>query len=124
MDPSISDLLGMDTVLTISIIAMSNVAVITSVKQALKALGPKGVNIMNNGVYKACQEIAQPLLGGVVTLVPGILDTIPTAERVMVGIVAGFLSPMIYRTVLKRILPGVFLPQDHPSRAGSTNEDV
>lgn len=124
MDPSISDLVGMDTIITVSVIAMSNVAVITSIKQALKALGPRGIMVMNNGVYKACQEIAQPLLGGVVTLIPGVLDSIPVAERVMVGVVAGFLSPVIYRTVLKKILPGVFLPQGHPSRAGDVNEDV
>jgi hypothetical protein len=107
-DPAMADLFDPMVIVTLIGIALVNIALITSGKHALMVLDQGGVRIMDNPWFKAGLEFVQPVLGGVMGCIPGLLP---------LGICAGFLSPFIYRQVLSRYFPEAVVSHDSDKRA-------
>ncbi len=115
----LSSILGPKAILPVLVIAFANVAVVTSIKQALNKSGDVGTRILNHPLWRFGIELLQPILGGLSAAVPGVFndDLLSKPMQVMIGVVAGFMSPMLYRRVLKQVMPDVVLPANHPDRA-------
>ena len=83
--------------------ALGIVAVMTVAKRAATTVHG---GCLDNDLVKLAMTVGNVALGALVGLVPGFLPGSLMVERVLVGIVAGFMSESFY-AVLKRLVPGL-----------------
>lgn len=114
-DPAMADFFDPMVIATLIGIALANIALITSGKHALMILKDGGVKIMDNPWFKAGMEFVQPVLGAAMACIPGLLP-FEGALNVVLGICAGFLSPLIYRRVLVKWFPEAVVSGDSDKR--------
>ncbi len=114
-DPAMAEILTPMVLATLAGIALANVALVTGLKNALMALKQGGVKVLDSAWTKASMELIQPVLGGGMAVIPGILP-FETAFNVVLGICAGFLSPFIYRQVLSKWFPNAVVSGDSDRR--------
>jgi len=115
-NPEFSDILTPMVLVTLCGIAIACIALTTAAKQALLILKEGGVKVLDNAWFQAVLQLAQPAMGGALALAPGLLP-FDRPLNVILGVCAGFLSPLIYGTVLKRFFPGVVVAGDSAKRA-------
>lgn len=114
-DPAMADFFDPMVIATLIGIALANIALVTSGKHALMILEEGGVKLMDNPWFKAALEFGQPVLGGSMACIPGLLP-FEGALNVVLGICAGFLSPLIYRQVLAKWFPEAVVSGDSKKR--------
>lgn len=117
-----SDLMGflnlvpLDLWLPFILISLGFIAIITAFKKGLQAAGT--VRVLNGAWIGFFLEAGQPFLGGFLGILPGVFpETYSLSVRGLLGVVAGFLSPLVYKYILKRIAPEVAIGSEHPQRA-------
>jgi hypothetical protein len=120
--PAYSYLEGVDSIpsdllLPFVLIALANNAVLTTVKQAIAIMMKEGGAKLNGGKVKAMLTLANPALGVICAVLPGVFPAeLSTGVKALVGIVAGLFSIPIYKYVLKRYFPSLMVSSEHPSR--------
>lgn len=114
-NPQFADILNPMVIVTLCGIAIACIALTTATKHALMTLKEGGVKLLDNHWFQAVLQLAQPTMGGVMALAPGLLP-FDRPLNVILGICAGFLSPMIYSTLLKRLFPGAVVASDSAKR--------
>lgn len=108
MTDDLLSLVRQDLILPMVIIAVAFVAIITATKRALKAVGK--LSCLDAKGMEAFMELGQPVLGGVLGLIPGVFPAdVPVGMALLLGIVSGFLSPQIYRHGLRTFAPKMAL---------------
>jgi hypothetical protein len=120
-DPFVlTDLVSASFAISFASIALANLALVTAMKQAAVRLHKGGVRVLESPWVQAALELVQPLVGGLLGWYAP--DAFPDFSRPMsavLGVVAGFCSPLIYRRVVKQIAPdSVALPSDGKTRNG------
>lgn len=104
-------LLRSDLIFPVVLIALTFLAILTSLKRGLKAAGQ--LKCMDARGVAFLMEVGQPVLGGMLGLVPGVFPVdIPVGVALLLGVVAGFLSPQLYKHGLKVALPTWALGSD------------
>jgi len=122
-DPTWSDFITPVVILTFVLIAFANIAVITSIKNAVKVLTKRGVSFFDSAWAKASMEFSQPVLGGLAGAHADIFPDFPVVIGVGLGAVAGFMSPRIYNYVLKKYLPELVVSGDSGARKAARGEE-
>ena len=98
--------------------AVAIVAVLTSGKKLGVALGKEASKaFLDRPWVKVFLTVGNVPLGAAVGLIPGWLPGDNVGERVLLGIVVGFLSQTLY-AALKPMLPGLLESGDSKRRAG------
>jgi len=108
MDEQINALTSVITpevAITFALIALANIAIVTAFKHAIARLRTGGVKLLDNPWVGALMELGQPVLGLLLGLTPGVFIDYSPSVRMLLGVVAGFLSPVVYRLIAKRLLP-------------------
>lgn len=83
------------------LLACAIVAVLTTAKRvAVALLGPQ---VLVHRVAQVLLRIAPLMLGAMGGMVDGFFDGYPMGPRALLGLVAGFASPTIYRLVASRL---------------------
>jgi hypothetical protein len=94
------------------------VAVLTSIKKLGVALGKEaGKVFLSKPWVKVFLTVGNVPLGALIGLVPGWLPGDNWCERVLLGVVVGFLSQTIYAS-LKPLLPGLLETGESTRRTG------
>jgi hypothetical protein len=93
------------------ITVLAVVTVVTLIKHSISIVNK---SLLDTKVVKLLLEWSGPLLGGASAFVPGLWDEYTTMVGVMVAAPCGFLSERLYKSVLKKLLPGgIVLSSDH-----------
>lgn len=96
------------------LIALVNLAVITTLKQAVKAAGQ--AHVFNHAVVDVVLTFLPLLLGGLLGL-PVLVQYENSSLRFLVGLTAGFLNPFAFKVLQKvPFLQGVLVTSDDPAR--------
>ena len=114
-DPAMVDFFDPMVIAVLIGIALANIALVTSGKHALMILKDGGVKVMDSPWFKAALEFVQPVLGAGMACIPGLLP-FESGLNVVLGICAGFLSPLIYRQVLAKWFPEAVVAGDSQKR--------
>ena len=115
-NPGMMDLLTAENIFAFVVIALANLALMTSFKRTMRRLGESGIKVINHPTVKVFMEMGQPVLGGAMAAIPGVFGDFSLPLRIMIGVIAGFSSPAIYKYILKKYAPTLVLPSDHPDR--------
>ena len=83
------------------LLACAIVAVLTTAKRVAVAL--LGTHVLEHRVAQVLLRIAPMMLGAMGGMVDGFFDGYPAGPRALLGLVAGFASPTIYRLVASRL---------------------
>jgi hypothetical protein len=103
------------------ITVLAVVTVVTLIKHSLSIIDKA---LLDKKIVKLGLEWSGPVLGGCSAFVPGLWDEYTTAVGVMVAAPCGFLSERLYKSVLKKMLPGgVMLTSDHREGPESSPDD-
>lgn len=114
-DPALTDFMKTEVLLPFILISLAFLAVISAVKRGIDAAGQTW--LMDHPAWKFGLEVGQPLLGGLMGAAPGVFpEDLALSVRIFLGVIAGFLSPQIYKYVLKKYLPGIAMSSDHDKR--------
>ena len=116
IDPS-AIFAGSDFYITVLAVVM----VVTLIKHSLSIID-KG--LLDKAIVKLSLEWSGPVLGGCSAFVPGLWDEYTVGVGVMIAASCGFLSERVYKSVIKKLLPGgVILTKEHRG-ALSADEDT
>lgn len=105
--------------LDLTIVAVAVVALLTTAKQVFRLFG-HGAKL-DSRVGQVALEVAPLLLGPALAIVPGLLGEFDWPLRLVLGLIAGFLSPGIYGALKKR-LPGVMASKKGRAEAGEPSK--
>ena len=100
----------------VALLAFSIVAVLTTAKQIARAAG--GPKALDGRVAQVLLRIAPLMMGAAGGVVDGFFDGYSPGPRALLGLVAGFMSPTVYKLVADR-LPNVMGAKDARWRKGS-----
>ncbi len=99
----------------VALLALAIVAVVATAKQVVRATA--GPQALDSKVAQVLLRIAPVMLGAMGGMVDGFFDGYAPGPRAMLGVVAGFASPTIYKLVADR-LPTLLGSKDAPWRGG------